>query len=288
MQNQRAVLFLILAVALGVGAAFTAQRWLEQQRQRPSAEQATTQPVAVMREALQVGRSSITGARDRGLADRLPAGGRSLGSREARGSRGAPAARGGRARARIGAAARGITRGPGLGDRPAQRAISVHVDPVVGVAGFVVPGSRVDVLVTILRVDADNHPVQQGDPPGRRGARDRPEARGGQRGRARAGAGRDARATPQQAERLTHAAHQGRLQLALRNPSDHEVVATHGVNATEVLNERKAAAPRMASRPEHALRVERRSHQGIAGFGAELLKPCRVESVHYPLVESST
>src|SRR5258705_5102457 len=55
MQNQRAFLFLILAVALGVGAAFTAQRWLEQQRQQPAAQKATTQPVAVMREALQVG-----------------------------------------------------------------------------------------------------------------------------------------------------------------------------------------------------------------------------------------
>jgi len=34
MQNRRAIMFLILAVALGVGAAFTAQRWLEQQRQQ--------------------------------------------------------------------------------------------------------------------------------------------------------------------------------------------------------------------------------------------------------------
>src|SRR5262245_12064282 len=55
MQNRRAFLFLLLAIALGVGAALTAQRWLEQQRQQPQTEQAATQPVAVVRQDMQVG-----------------------------------------------------------------------------------------------------------------------------------------------------------------------------------------------------------------------------------------
>ena len=34
-----------------------------------------------------------------------------------------------------------------------MRAISVKVNEVIGVAGFVVPGTRVDVLVTVRRPD---------------------------------------------------------------------------------------------------------------------------------------
>ncbi|UCF69390.1 MAG: Flp pilus assembly protein CpaB, partial [Acidobacteriota bacterium] len=34
-----------------------------------------------------------------------------------------------------------------------SRAVSVKVDPIVGVAGFVTPGSRVDVLATLRRLD---------------------------------------------------------------------------------------------------------------------------------------
>ena len=36
-----------------------------------------------------------------------------------------------------------------------RRAVSVKVDPVIGVAGFVTPGSHVDVLATLRRVDRD-------------------------------------------------------------------------------------------------------------------------------------
>jgi pilus assembly protein CpaB len=38
---------------------------------------------------------------------------------------------------------------------PDHRAVSVKVDNVIGVAGFVTPGARVDVLATIRRVDRD-------------------------------------------------------------------------------------------------------------------------------------
>jgi pilus assembly protein CpaB len=34
-----------------------------------------------------------------------------------------------------------------------HRAVSVKVDSVIGVAGFVKPGSRVDVMATVRRVD---------------------------------------------------------------------------------------------------------------------------------------
>jgi pilus assembly protein CpaB len=250
MQNQRAFLFLILAVALGVGAAFTAQRWLEQQRQQPSAQQATTQPVAVMRESLQVGQV----VHQRALAtvdwplDYLPQGAHSD-----------PAKLEGRVVRRPLAAGEPVLESALLpeGSRaglvsvidPAHRAISVRVDPVIGVAGFVVPGARVDVLVTIQRIDSDNKPYSKvilQDVEVLAVDQKLEEAKEGEPQLVQVVT---LETTPQQAERLTHAAHQGRLQLALRNPSDHEVVETHAVGVGEVLNERKAAPPRIASRP---------------------------------------
>lgn len=250
MQNQRALLFLILAVALGVGAAFTAQRWLEQQRQQPAAEQATTQPVAVTREAIQVGQV----VHQRALAtvdwpmEYLPKGAHSNPSElEGRVVRRPLAA--GEPVLDAALLPEGSRAGLASVIEPNQRAISVRVDPVIGVAGFVVPGTRVDVLVTITRSDGDNKPVSKvilQDVEVLAIDQKLEEAKEGEPELVQVVT---MEVTPQQAERLTHATHQGRLQLALRNPSDHEVVETLAVGVTEVLNERKKAAPRIASRP---------------------------------------
>jgi Flp pilus assembly protein CpaB len=40
---------------------------------------------------------------------------------------------------------------------------------------------------------------------------------------------------PQQAEQLIYSAHEGRLQLALRGPGDHEVVKTRSVGVADIL-----------------------------------------------------
>ena len=67
-------------------------------------------------------------------------------------------------------------------------------------------------------------------------------------------------------------AHKGRLQLALRNPSDHEVVETQSVDVEDMLADRKkAAAPRSFRGRFSAAERECRSNQGITGLGAELL-----------------
>jgi pilus assembly protein CpaB len=249
MQNQRAILFLILAVALGVGAAFTAQRWLEQQRQMPTAQQSNTQPVAVMRSPLQVGQ--VVHERELTTVDwpveYVPQGASSD-----------PAKLEGRVLRRPLAAGEPVLESALLpeGARaglasvidPTHRAISVKVDPVVGVAGFVVPGASVDVLVTIAREGS-------GDPVSKVILQDvkvlaidqkLEEAKEGEPELVQVVT---VETSPQNAEKLTHAAHQGRLQLALRNPSDREIVETHSVGVADVLNERKAAPPRIASRP---------------------------------------
>jgi|SRR5215468_3097342 len=266
MQNRRALMFLVLAVALGAFAAFTAQRWLEQQRQQPIAAKAATQPVAVMREDLQVGQV----VHERALAtvdwptDFVPQGAHSD-----------PAKLEGRVVRRPLASGEPVLENALLpeGARaglvsvidPTRRAISVKVDPVVGVAGFVVPGAHVDVLVTIerskgegtrwskailqdvqvLAIDQKLQEAKEGEPELVQVV--------------------TLETSPQEAEKLTHAAHEGQLQLALRNPADHDFVETRAVDSDDVLNERKPE-PRIASHP-----VARR-----AGPAVEVIKGSQV------------
>jgi len=236
MQNRRALMFLILAVALGVFAAFTAQRWLEQQRQQPTAAQTHTQPVAVMRQNLQVGQV----VHERSLAtvdwptEFVPQGAFSD-----------PAKLEGRVVRRPLAAGEPVLENALLpeGSRaglasvidPTHRAMSVRVDPVVGVAGFVAPGARVDVLVTINRVDSDGKPVSKvilQDVQVLAIDQKLEEAKEGEPELVQVVT---LETSPQDAEKLTHAAHEGRLQLALRSPGDHEEVKTEAVSVSALL-----------------------------------------------------
>lgn len=118
-----------------------------------------------------------------------------------------------------------------------MRALSVRVDEVIGVAGFVLPGTRVDVLLTM---------TPSGD-----GMGDIPMTRIILQNIQTLASGqtiqRDADGTPQtvsvvtllvtpeQAERLTLASTEGRIQLALRNTLDMADVQTPGVLTTTLV-----------------------------------------------------
>ena len=97
---------------------------------------------------------------------------------------------------------------------PGMRAVTVRVNDVIGVAGFLLPGNRVDILFTegdmtrtvlknlkVLAVDQTQHTDEN-----------RPKL---------------VRAVtlevdPEQAEKLVNASSNGRIQLALRNPNDEQ------------------------------------------------------------------
>jgi Flp pilus assembly protein CpaB len=51
--------------------------------------------------------------------------------------------------------------------------------------------------------------------------------------------------SPVQAERLVYAAHEGRLQLAMRAPGDEETIETRSVGVADVLGERRLAKRRV-------------------------------------------
>ena len=125
---------------------------------------------------------------------------------------------------------------------PGMRAISVRVNDVVGVAGFVLPGMRVDVLVT-------------GRPPGR----DETVTTTVLQNIAVLSAGKtiqvDAKSqsistpvvtllvTPAQAESLTLANNEGRIQLVLRNSTDQQQAETNGRDLNQLYGRGRPAPP---------------------------------------------
>lgn len=116
-----------------------------------------------------------------------------------------------------------------------MRAVSVEVDEVVGVAGFVLPGTRVDVLVTVMpgtdrrqtttRIILQNVRALAADQRYQQDIDGEPQYV----------TVVTLLVTPQQAEELTLAATEGRIQLALRNTLDGEEVSTQGRRITSLL-----------------------------------------------------
>ena len=152
--------------------------------------------------------------------------------------------------------------GSGVGLAPkvpeGMRAMAVRVDDVNGVAGFVLPEARVDVLLTgsprgraelgqITRTILSNIRVIAA------GEHLAPDA-----------SGRPQRVpvvtlllTPRQAEMLTLASSQGRIQLILRNSMDPEQLETKGVREQElfVVAPRRRVVP-IPSPPAQIVRLE--------------------------------
>lgn len=138
-------------------------------------------------------------------------------------------------------------KGSGLGLAPTipvgMRAVTVRVNDVAGVAGFVLPGMHVDVLVT------GHPPNENGDMTTTclqnilvlsAGQTMQPDARG----QAMPSPTVTLLATPEQAETLTLAGNDGRIQLVLRNSSDQTIEKTAGRVVTELYNgHRQAPTP---------------------------------------------
>jgi pilus assembly protein CpaB len=128
-----------------------------------------------------------------------------------------------------------------------QRAVSVKVDPVIGVAGFVRPGSHVDVFVTLRRID-QKKPL----PYSKLILQDIPVLAIDQKleevkeGEPQLVSVVTLEVDPKQAEKLIYSAHEGRLQLALRNASDDKIVKTPSIGVADLLGGRK---PKRRARP---------------------------------------
>ena len=115
-----------------------------------------------------------------------------------------------------------------------MRALSVRVNEVIGVAGFVVPGTRVDVLATvsqetgsISKVVVSNVQVLTA------GTRyDLEQARTGE---SMPSTVVTLMVTPEEAERIALAGNEGSLVLTLRNPLDTKPTETEGIRSASLM-----------------------------------------------------
>jgi pilus assembly protein CpaB len=116
-----------------------------------------------------------------------------------------------------------------------KRAIAVKGDKVIGLAGLIQPGNHVDILVSIT--DPQNHTevtkivlenilVLAADTKIEKGPKE---------GETAPVDVYTLEVTPEEGEMLALAATQGRLQFALRNPVDMDVVLTNGANIKDTL-----------------------------------------------------
>jgi len=136
-----------------------------------------------------------------------------------------------------------------------MRAVSVEVDEVIGVAGFVLPGTRVDVLVTIMpgtdRRETTTRTILQNV---RAIAADQRYQQDIQ-GEPQYVTVVTLLVTPEEAESLTLAATEGRIQLALRNTLDSDEIETRGRRITSLISgggspSTAASTPRPVAQPE--------------------------------------
>jgi pilus assembly protein CpaB len=125
-----------------------------------------------------------------------------------------------------------------------MRAVSVRVNEVIGVAGYVLPGNRVDILATASPTDTHADTITkvilanvQVLTSGTRMEQDQEK-------------GKPMQVTvvtllvfPDQAERLALASTEGKIQLALRNPLDKTAPETPGIKTANLMGLVKAPAP---------------------------------------------
>jgi pilus assembly protein CpaB len=162
---------------------------------------------------------------------------------------------------------------------PGLRAVSVRVNEVIGVAGYVLPGTRVDVLATVSPTEKTTDMTSkviltdvQVLAAGTKMEQDSDD------NKPMAVSVVTLLVNPEEAERLTLAAQEGKIQLALRNPLDREHPQTRGVRASMLLGTpppvrvvasrrpRQAAVAEKAADPKptvEIIRGDKRAHEPV-------------------------
>jgi pilus assembly protein CpaB len=153
---------------------------------------------------------------------------------------------------------------------PGMRAVGVKVNEVVGVAGFVVPGMRVDVLVTVRAqgdLGARTNTVLQNIVVAAAGQQIQPDSSG----RAVNVPVVTLLVTPEQAETLTLASSEGRIQLVLRNAGDQTVAKTPGRAVEELYGVKPVARPAAVRQVAVPVAVAQAAAAPAAPPGVEVL-----------------
>ena len=136
-----------------------------------------------------------------------------------------------------------------------MRAVSVRVNEVIGVAGYVLPGTRVDVVATQSptnnQTDMTSKVVLSNVQVLTAGTRMEQDA---EKGKPVAVTVVTLLVNPEQSERIALASTEGKIQLALRNPLDTGAPETPGIKPAGLMGTVKAVAPvRPATGPRKAI-----------------------------------
>ncbi len=138
-------------------------------------------------------------------------------------------------------------KGSGLGLAPTipvgMRAVTVRVNDVANVAGFVLPGMKVDVLVTGHPPNGDSGDMTTTVLQNMLILSSGTTMQADARGQAIQSPSVTMLATPDQAELLTLAGNDGKIQLVLRNSSDQGMEKTNGRLVSELYGARKPVKP---------------------------------------------
>ena len=243
MRQRRLLMILMLAIVCGGSAAYFALTYLRQNTPRLMAAESPQHQVAVAARDLPLG--TVLKAEDVRMidwrGDAVPQG--FLTSADLVVGRGLiTSVRANEALLEGKLAAKGAGAGLSVTIPEGMRAVSVRVDEVIGVAGFILPGTRVDVMLTLppkldrketvtqmilqnMRVLAAGQIVQQDA-----------------QGKPIMVSVLTLMVTPEEAELLVLAANDGKIQLALRNTLDDADVRTIGANARRLLPGDRSAA----------------------------------------------
>jgi pilus assembly protein CpaB len=249
-RRNRALILLAFALASGVLAALLALRYLRQQSAPLVSAEPARATIVVAARALPVG--SIIAAEDiktLGWSGALPAG-----------YIGAPAQAIGRGllapiepnepimAGKL--AAEGAGGGLNIMIDEGMRAISIAVDQIVGVAGFVLPTSRVDVLLTLPNPQQTNEPTTRIIMQNVRTLAAGQTIQQDKEGKPLPVPVVTFLVTPEQAETLALASQQGRIQLTLRNTMDTASTRTPGARVSSLMGGTvRTPGPRRAARP---------------------------------------
>ncbi len=167
---------------------------------------------------------------------------------------------------------------------PKKRAVAVKVDKVIGVAGFVHPGNRVDVLVTIstqkitepiTKVVLENILVLAAGPEIEKKGKDEKPTQV------------DVitlEVTPEEAEKLALSATEGKLQLALRNFTDTDDVLTKGINIPSLLasySDKGTVIQAKANSPRGIQAKKQPNPQKSAAFAVEVIRGGKLSTVKF-------
>jgi pilus assembly protein CpaB len=149
------------------------------------------------------------------------------------------------------------------------------VDKIVGVSGFIHPGNRVDVLVTLSRNIRAQEPMTKivlenilvlatGTELEKTGRQEKP-------------AQVDVitlEVTPEEGEKLALAASEGKLQLALRNYTDTSSIGTQGTTIPALLSQPAAPAPKPVAKKTAAPRPS-------TGASVEMIRGSKVTETNF-------